>query len=135
MPAGETEAQTAMRLGLSAPWQHPDRAGTCPGGAEYGHGLTLTTVHAGGCCDSWAAARAEATRAADGPEARREAVAVTYRDLFAAQKAHAAGQQQLPRNEAGVQQLAGLRAAETAAAQAHAAAVAAFEADREPEAG
>lgn len=22
----------------------------CPGGAEYGHGMSLTTVHAGGCC-------------------------------------------------------------------------------------
>lgn len=23
----------------------------CPGGAEYGHGMSLTRVHAGGCCD------------------------------------------------------------------------------------
>lgn len=29
----------------------------CPGGAEYGHGMSLTSVHAGGCCE---AARASA---------------------------------------------------------------------------
>lgn len=25
----------------------------CPGASEYGHGLSLTRVHAGGCCDRW----------------------------------------------------------------------------------
>ena len=34
--------------------------GGCPGGAEYGHGMSLTTVHAGGCCNAWAAAHPEA---------------------------------------------------------------------------
>jgi hypothetical protein len=31
-------------------------ADRCAGGAEYGHGMTLTTVHAGGCCADWEAA-------------------------------------------------------------------------------
>jgi hypothetical protein len=26
----------------------------CPGVSEYGHGLTLRTVHLGGCCERWA---------------------------------------------------------------------------------
>ena len=25
----------------------------CPGAGEYGHGLNLTIVHAGGCCEAW----------------------------------------------------------------------------------
>lgn len=138
-PGGETEAQTAERLGLSRPWAHPDLRGTCPGSAPYGHGLSLTVVH-GRCCDAWAAARAEAdgseaAQAAASPEARREAVAATYRDLYAAQQAHAAGQQQLPRNAAGTERLAELRQAETGAAKAHATAVAEFDAAAEPEAG
>ncbi len=28
-------------------------AGQCPGGAEYGHGMTLTSVHGGDCCERW----------------------------------------------------------------------------------
>jgi hypothetical protein len=28
--------------------------GGCPGGAEYGRGLSRTVVHAGGCCERWA---------------------------------------------------------------------------------
>ena len=27
----------------------------CPGASEYGHGLTMRRVHAGGCCARWAA--------------------------------------------------------------------------------
>lgn len=30
----------------------------CPGGSEYGHGLTMRRVHAGGCCERWEAQRA-----------------------------------------------------------------------------
>ena len=26
---------------------------SCPGGAEYGHGQNLTTVHGFGCCEDW----------------------------------------------------------------------------------
>lgn len=25
----------------------------CPGGSEYGHGMSLTVIHAGGCCKEW----------------------------------------------------------------------------------
>ncbi len=56
--ARESEAETAARLGLSRPWAPgAPSAGRCPGGAEYGHGMTLTTVHAGGCCTTWDQAR------------------------------------------------------------------------------
>jgi hypothetical protein len=34
----------------------------CPGGAEYGHGMSLTTVHAGGCCERWAQEQAAISR-------------------------------------------------------------------------
>ena len=37
----------------------PEPAPKCPSGAEYGHGMSLTTVHAGGCCEAWAAAQTE----------------------------------------------------------------------------
>ena len=25
----------------------------CPGASEYGHGMSRTVVHAGGCCEAW----------------------------------------------------------------------------------
>jgi hypothetical protein len=59
----ETEAETAERLGLTRPYTNGPNVSNCPGGAEYGHGMSLTTVHAGGCCQAWDAARAEATAA------------------------------------------------------------------------
>jgi hypothetical protein len=31
-------------------------ARTCPGTSEYGHGLSRTVVHTGGCCERWIAA-------------------------------------------------------------------------------
>jgi hypothetical protein len=63
----ETEQETAARLGLGSPY-HPygPMAGQCPGSAEYGHGLTATTVHAG-CCQTWADARADAASAQPDP--------------------------------------------------------------------
>jgi hypothetical protein len=53
----ETDAELAARLGLARPYTSGPNVGRCPGGAEYGHGMTLTTVHAGGCCAAWDAAR------------------------------------------------------------------------------
>jgi hypothetical protein len=61
---GESEAATAARLGLARPWAHPDLAGRCPGGAPYGHGLSLTVVHRD-CCAAWGQARAAAGAAAE----------------------------------------------------------------------
>jgi hypothetical protein len=56
----ETEAETAARLGLTRPYAAGGPSGgQCPGSAEYGHGMSLTTFH-GGCCDAWATARAAA---------------------------------------------------------------------------
>ena len=57
----ESEAETAARLGLSRPYVSGPRVGQCPGGAEYGHGMSLTTVHVAGCCAAWDQARTEAT--------------------------------------------------------------------------
>jgi hypothetical protein len=62
----ESEAETAARLGLCRPYALGPNVGKCPGGAEYGHGMSLTTVHGLGCCEAWNQARAEA--AADTPE-------------------------------------------------------------------
>jgi hypothetical protein len=57
----ESEAETGKRLGLDRPSVSGPNVGKCPGGAPYGHGMTLTTVHARGCCQAWDQARAEAT--------------------------------------------------------------------------
>jgi hypothetical protein len=55
----ERDQQLATELGLARPYFFPGpQFGTCPGTAEYGHGLTLATVHVG-CCARWDAARAE----------------------------------------------------------------------------
>jgi hypothetical protein len=48
----ETDAAIARRLGLNRPYVLGPLAGQCPGSAEYGHGLTLTSVH-GRCCEAW----------------------------------------------------------------------------------
>jgi hypothetical protein len=56
----ESDVELAERLGLSRPYASGPNVGKCPGGAEYGHGMSLTTVHAGGCCAQWDQARAEA---------------------------------------------------------------------------
>jgi hypothetical protein len=64
-----TDADLATQLGLSRPYTSGPNLGTCPGGAEYGHGTTLTTVHAGGCCAAWDHARAAAADAEPKPEA------------------------------------------------------------------
>ena len=54
----EADRQLAAELGLARPYFFPGpEFGTCPGSAEYGHGLTLTTVHRE-CCSVWDAARA-----------------------------------------------------------------------------
>ena len=37
----------------------------CPGGAEYGHGMNLTTVHGFGCCDDWASGKTESASRAE----------------------------------------------------------------------
>jgi hypothetical protein len=42
----------------------------CPGVSEYGHGLTLTTIHMRGCCEKWAQAAPQPEPAQ--PEAERE---------------------------------------------------------------
>ena len=55
-----SDAELADRLGLSRPYVSGPNVGKCPGGAEYGHGMTLTTVHAGDCCAAWEQAHAEA---------------------------------------------------------------------------
>jgi hypothetical protein len=65
----ETEAETASRLGLARPWVSGPSVGHCPGSGEYGHGLTLTAVHGGGCCAAWNEARAQAAA----PEREAEA--------------------------------------------------------------
>jgi hypothetical protein len=56
----ETDAAIARRLGLSSPYALGPLAGQCPGSTEYGHGLSLTSVH-GCCCEAWN----EAIRARD----------------------------------------------------------------------
>jgi hypothetical protein len=53
----ETDAELADRLGLARPNVSSPNLGKCPGGTEYGHGMSLTTVHGGGCCEAWNAAR------------------------------------------------------------------------------
>lgn len=42
-----TDSAQPRRLGVD----------TCPGTTEYGRGLSLTTVHSGGCCERFEAAR------------------------------------------------------------------------------
>ncbi len=39
---------------------------SCPGGAEYGHGANLATVHGFGCCDDWASGKTASTSRAEG---------------------------------------------------------------------
>lgn len=58
----ETDAEIARRLGLSSPYVLGPLAGHCPGSAEYGHGLSLTSVH-GRCCEAWNRAIAARDRA------------------------------------------------------------------------
>lgn len=53
MTGYEAEVIIAESLGLSRPYVTPLLRGTCPGGAEYGHGLTLKTVHSHDCCARW----------------------------------------------------------------------------------
>lgn len=57
MNTPEPDAELAARLGLGRPYLSGPNAGTCPGSAEYGHGMSLTTVHSGGCCAAWEQAR------------------------------------------------------------------------------
>jgi hypothetical protein len=57
------DAELAARLGLTRPYTSGPNVGKCPGGAEYGHGMSLTTVHAAGCCAAWDQTRADAARA------------------------------------------------------------------------
>lgn len=59
----------------------------------------------------------------------RQAVVDTYRDLHAAQRAYQAGRQELSRDQAGADRLAGLRQAQAEAEQAHQAAVLEYEAE------
>ena len=54
----ELDAELAQELGLCRPWGYGPQAGHCPGVTEYGHGLTLTAVHGGTCCERWDTARA-----------------------------------------------------------------------------
>jgi hypothetical protein len=49
----DLDAELARELGLCRPWGHGPKLGYCPGVAEYGHGLTLTAVHSGTCCQRW----------------------------------------------------------------------------------
>ena len=51
------EAEIARDLGLCRPYKLGARIGECPGSAEYGHGMTLTRVHGGRCCEAWETAR------------------------------------------------------------------------------
>lgn len=62
----ERDAALAREMGLDRPYVSGERAGQCPGGASYGHGLTATSVHLG-CCARWDEARAarEAERQAE----------------------------------------------------------------------
>jgi hypothetical protein len=45
---------------------------SCPGVTSYGHGMTLTEVHAGNCCADWAAEH-PATEPATEPQPEPEA--------------------------------------------------------------
>ena len=76
MNTPEQDAALARRLGLGRPYTSGPRVGRCPGGAEYGHGMSLTTVHAGGCCAEWdrghQAAQADFEPEADDPEPEAE---------------------------------------------------------------
>src|SRR5438270_10309972 len=44
--------------------RHYSTAPGCPGTSEYGHGMSRTTAHSGGCCDAWAQAHRYADDAA-----------------------------------------------------------------------
>ena len=44
-----------MAEGSGGPAISSYKRGECPGVSEYGHGLTLRVVHAGGCCAKWEA--------------------------------------------------------------------------------
>jgi hypothetical protein len=48
------------RQGQPRPWVSGPNVGKCPGAAEYGQGMNLTTVHEGTCCEQW-----EATKGAE----------------------------------------------------------------------
>jgi hypothetical protein len=52
------DREIAARHGFSQPYVSGPQAGTCPGTAEYGHGMSLTSVH-GGCCARWERVRNE----------------------------------------------------------------------------
>ena len=67
------------------PTNHPQgtpRTDKCPGGAEYGHGMSLTTVHAGGCCERWDAEHAPKPSHTPRADALLESGKWTYQALF-----------------------------------------------------
>jgi hypothetical protein len=54
----EAHRRLAAKFGLNRPYFFPGpQFGTCPGGAEYDHGMSLTRVHLS-CCERWDQARA-----------------------------------------------------------------------------
>jgi hypothetical protein len=55
------DTELTGQLGLCRPFTSGPDGGTCTGSAEYGHGLSLTTVH-GRCCQAWDRAHAQAIR-------------------------------------------------------------------------
>jgi hypothetical protein len=52
------ERELADRLGMSRPYALGPLVGSCPG-SERGHGLTMTSVHGGRCCERWDTERAK----------------------------------------------------------------------------
>jgi hypothetical protein len=115
------DSELAEQLGTSRPYVHGPWVGSCPG-SERGHGLTASSVHAGGCCGRWDEARAAALQegrgepteidrlmATDPPAAR---LAMAQQRLDAARSAGAYPQQ--------IEQLEmRVRAAEAGAAAVH----------------